>query len=374
MNKNRLQKLAGLLKEAEDFDLSDNPLQQFYKFEIGEKAYDGFGSYLPEDYCTILDRRSSLSKVEKDPVKKKYLRELRDWLKNSTRISDQPWYLIEWSGDDISWEPQERLISQMELDVENGNLNEVEDFDLSDNPFIGPEQFYKKHYAILNNEDEEIVGFKDVVNENDFFNRVNRKRKESPDFKHAYDFLIENEPFFCEKYPGDEFEGDLTDPDYILTFEEWANDVKASIDNYREPLGEEDQDFDLSDNPVPNKIIATYKYEVPEFEIDLSNKGEVWLVDVEVAELKYSSGKVEWKIKVTEAWDISNPNNQSKVTNPQTIQYLENIIRTDKKVATAFDEAFDEVMTDLYGTPDEEYDPWGDDRIDPEDYEMNPER
>ena len=25
MNKNRLQKLAGLLKEAEDFDLSDNP-------------------------------------------------------------------------------------------------------------------------------------------------------------------------------------------------------------------------------------------------------------------------------------------------------------------------------------------------------------
>jgi len=254
-----------------------------------------------------------------------------------------------------------------------GLLKEADDFDLSDNPLQGPEQFYKRHYAILNNEDEEIVGFKDVVNENDFFNRVNRKRKESPDFKHAYDFLIENEPFFCEKYPGDEFEGDLTDPDYILTFDEWANDVKASIANYREPL-DEVEDFDLSDNPVPNKIVATYKYEVPEFEIDLSNKGEVWLVDAEVAELKYSSGKVEWKTKITEAWDISNPNNQSKVTNPQIIQYLENTIRTDKKIAKDFDEAFNKVMTDLYGSPDEEYDPWGDDRIDPDEYEMNPER
>jgi hypothetical protein len=249
-----------------------------------------------------------------------------------------------------------------------GLLKESEDFDLSDNPLQGSKLFYRKHYAILINEDEEIVGFKDVVDEDDFFDRVNKKRDESLDFKQAFDFLIENEPFFCEKYPQDGYEEEeFVEPDYILTFDEWAEKVKATIVNYREPLDEED-DFDLSDNPVAGQLLVKHWYTVPDFEINLFDKGEDWLVDVVVEEYIYTNGRVKWVNKITKAVDFSESDYNNEVTDPQIIKYLEDVLQSDEKVAKEFDKALDYAMKDEYGDDEDDDEPnW-------DEWERNPER
>jgi hypothetical protein len=81
------------------------------------------------------------------------------------------------------------------------------------------------------------------------------------------------------------------------------------------------EDFDLSDNPIPNKVVSSYTYEVPEFEIDLSDKGEHWMVDVEVMNLQYASGKMKWVTKVVKATDMTGFPNHVIEYNPTTKKF-----------------------------------------------------
>ena len=137
-----------------------------------------------------------------------------------------------------------------------------------------------------------------------------------------------------------------------------------------------EEDFDLSDNPIPNKAVVSNKYEIDNFQIDLTDKGEDWRIDAEVEEIKYNSGRVKWIIKVVKATNMAGfpeyVDEYDSVEDEPVFRYLENIIRTDKKVADNFDKAFDEAMTDLYGSDEEEYGEDEDEHWD--EWERNPER
>ena len=137
-------------------------------------------------------------------------------------------------------------------------------------------------------------------------------------------------------------------------------------------LLKENEDFDLSDNPVPQKLLVKHQYEVPDFEISLFDKGEDWLIDVTVEEYIYTSGKVTWVNKITKAMDASDSNNYKEVTDPQTIKYLEDILQNNQKVAKEFDKALDYYIKDAYGD-DEDYDDY-DGWHEHGEWERNPER
>jgi hypothetical protein len=103
MNKEKLQKLAGLLKE-EDFDLSDNPLQMS-KSEKQSLIRDIFRGLEEGDSVTIL--RDDIVKIFPKYEKK---------LEAFAKLEDDLYNAFE------------------ALYMEDDDLNEEEDFDLSDNP------------------------------------------------------------------------------------------------------------------------------------------------------------------------------------------------------------------------------------------------
>jgi len=104
MNKKQLQKLAGLLKEGKDFDLSDNPLQMNSQ-ERQRLIRDIFEGLEQGDSVTIL--RDDIVKIFPKYAKK---------LEAFAKLEDDIYNAFEalYMGDD--------------------DLNEADDFDLSDNP------------------------------------------------------------------------------------------------------------------------------------------------------------------------------------------------------------------------------------------------
>jgi hypothetical protein len=110
MDKQQLQKLAGLLKEEEDFDLSDNPLQ------MGEH-----------------EKRELISEIFKELEEGTPVTTLRDDIvKIFPEYAKQLEAFAQLEND--LYDTFEALYME---DAEDEELDEVEDFDLSDNPIAG---------------------------------------------------------------------------------------------------------------------------------------------------------------------------------------------------------------------------------------------
>ncbi len=115
-----------------------------------------------------------------------------------------------------------------------------------------PNKQYK--HCILDNEGETLIGFKDVNNSADFKNRVEMESQKNPTFKNAFTYYSENSPCFAYPYPAEDKkddstarfgttipniespcafeEGELGEPNVILKFQEWADEVtKGWVDD-----------------------------------------------------------------------------------------------------------------------------------------------
>lgn len=113
---------------------------------------------------------------------------------------------------------------------------------------VKPAKHY--YYCILDNEGETLIGFKDVENSADFENRVEMESQKNPTFKEAFTYYSENSPCFAYPYPAEDEEDDLTarfgtlipkikspcafeegelgEPNIILKFQEWADEIAES--------------------------------------------------------------------------------------------------------------------------------------------------
>jgi hypothetical protein len=138
------KRLIDLFKEAEDFDLSDNPITPHYRFNIGDKVvdYDHWNGtdFEDEDIGTIRvrvpDIRGLVRKYNKTDTSLYNIDFLAD--PNYTPYGEddfvnRPWYLVEYPREDafedvkMRWYPED--------DLQAATLRE-EDFDLSDNPLF----------------------------------------------------------------------------------------------------------------------------------------------------------------------------------------------------------------------------------------------
>ena len=251
------------LFEVEDFDLSDNPIPSF-KFRIGEEvmteedythSYDYFKrdraanqADIAEDIATIVAREKNLKYVHSkhNDINSKYNIDLiydtdfevADYDFDVNEFINQPWYLLEYPREEdfgevrMEWVPQEDV---RELDF----LNETEDFDLSDNPLVG----VGKEYDIL---------IKDFIK--NVISRVKDKEIYPKGLKRSE---IPDEVYEELRFVQDNHEGEIPGLDTLMAnFSE--GDILARIKRLLKQSNlKEEEDFDLSDNPLP--ILVKFK-------------------------------------------------------------------------------------------------------------------
>jgi hypothetical protein len=111
MNKEQLQKLAGLLKEVEDFDLSDNPVAGYPKTMTITLDTD--------EVVEALRQRWDIGELNKDLV-----------LQIQAAIQDEVKYNFTENDTNLGDLWRGGFLDNIDLDA----VNEAEDFDLSDNP------------------------------------------------------------------------------------------------------------------------------------------------------------------------------------------------------------------------------------------------
>lgn len=359
MDKSRLQKLAGLLNEEEDFDLSDNPTWDDSlindKFEIIE-VERGLAGFLC--FCENL----STGDVFDFTV-----------LRNGTiiggqideRFSDHGPRELERS-EIKRLRQNEELKRALELEIRSTPLHEDENFDLSDNPIHTPASVDN-----LLTDKFDIVKVTTSTQRGEVICWVHNL-KSSGVFKLVIDRnlnILEGEVMHYE------VEGQR--PLRFIELERLRNNkqLKGVLKRAVSPILAaspmlEDEDFDLSDNPMHPMPISTYSYDVNRFPIfPQSDVDEGWEVDVYVEEKNYRGGKTKFEYTIDRAWKLTSTERGVEETDPEVINYLTNLIKTDPRISKEFNQELDYVMQDMWGDDDDD-----NDYPDYGEWERNPER
>lgn len=223
MNKEQLQKLAGLLKEKEDFDLSDNPISGYPKTITITLNTD-----------TVLDALDRYWDVKDRDITKELVlqiqKQIQDIVANDYTSGNNDYLGDLWNGGVFDF------LTDYD-DYEGEDINEEEDFDLSDNPIRG--------------------GYYKVSAEVSATIRVSRVVKASSDeqaYKKAIKdkFIEETEEIIEYDDPFNDNQEDFDPDDFEV--EEVSKPSRNNI--------KEEEDFDLSDNPVGESRRGVFTFNV----------------------------------------------------------------------------------------------------------------
>ncbi len=276
MTKERLQKIAGLLKEAEDFDLSDNPLR------VNPNSWKTFKKACERELAHLMPLTSECSLIEPGSygaydkligsflngyeMLDFYIEACQEWYDGDFQEMLDSWgsYVdIEETAEDlakatvyVSGIDDDIILAIVEdvyymVNYDEEALNEAEDFDLSDNPLVGNYKFK--------------IGEKSRV----FFAKNNLATiKERID--NGTQLRDENEG---KNYPILGVDIDLKDeimanPWYLVKFQK---PYKIRKDKYTyfiwlpqyclsKVVVKEEEDFDLSDNPLAGEPATELLY------------------------------------------------------------------------------------------------------------------
>ena len=245
----QFQKIAGILKEDDNIDEAKAGKELFDKvlnsssfiafMDDGDWNYTRFGFGDVDGKCYMVEMESG---YEDD----RDLTELKSGLtanmvvkagvkKGFFEVGYFNFYSEDRESEMVNW-LEGLYASKPGMQAEEKRLN------YKDKPNFGFEPEDKKIRGtwILDNEGESVYLIKKCSSYANFLARVEDRMSKDPDFAAAYKYFSENVEYFAEPLIDNEEYGDFDDifgedftemsqaePDDILTFDEWANDITA---------------------------------------------------------------------------------------------------------------------------------------------------